>query len=88
MFEIWTGHLLLAEKVVRPHQRAGRLISNSRVTESQGDEIFGIVVSSLEVSIVLWLISPRGLARFPPCFKGAHSGRLRHFGWSFFKASG
>ena len=39
MFEIWTGHLLLAEKVVRPHQRAVRLISNSRVTESQGDNI-------------------------------------------------
>ena len=88
MFEIWTGHPLLAETVVRPDKRAGSPISNFPVPESQGDEIrhccqfIGSLLRSL--AHLPW----ERLARFPPFFKGAHGGSLRHFGWSFFQGLG
>ena len=39
LFEQWAGHRLLGEKVTRPHVRAGRPISVSSVSVSEGIEI-------------------------------------------------
>ena len=39
LFEQWTGHSLLSEKVARPHVRAQRPISISSLLVSEGIEI-------------------------------------------------
>ena len=81
LFEQWAGHRLLGEKVTRPHVRAGRAISVSSVSASEGIEIrHGCLFISSLVRALGKL--PGGLGRFLPCQVGTHLSRLRHLGWS------
>ena len=81
LFEQWSGHRLLSEKVTRPHVRANRPISFSSVPVSEGIEIrhgcqfichFGSGSGQL----------PGGMGRFLPRGVGSHVSRLRHLGWN------
>ena len=81
LFEQWSGHRLLSEKVTRPHVRAGRPILVSSVPVSEGIEIrHGCQFLSSLVRAFGKL--PGGLARFLPCQVGSHLSRLRHLGWN------
>ena len=81
LFEQWSGHRLLSEKVTRPHVRAGRPILVSSVPVSEGIEIrHGCQFLSSLVRALGKLNG--GLGRFLPCHVGTHLSRLRHLGWN------
>ena len=81
LFEQWTGHRLLSEKVTRPHVRAGRPILLPSVPVSEGIEIrHGCQFLSSLIRALAKL--PGGLGRFMPCNLGSHLSRLRHVGWN------
>ena len=81
LFEQWSGHRLLSEKVTRPHVRAGRPILVSSVPVSEGIEIrHGCQFLSSLVRALGKLEG--GLGRFLPCQVGTHLSRLRHLGWN------
>ena len=81
LFEQWSGHRLLSEKVTRPHIRAGRPILVSSVPVSEGIEIrHGCQFLSSLVRALGKLEG--GLGRFLPCHVGTHLSRLRHLGWN------
>ena len=81
LFEQWTGHRLLSEKVTGPHVRANRPILLPSVPVSEGIEIrHGCQFLSSLVYDLAKL--PGGLDRFLPCCLGSHMSRLRHLGWS------
>ncbi len=81
LFEQWSGHRLLSEKVTRPHVRAGRPILVSSVPVSEGIEIrHGCQFLSSLVRALGKLEG--GLGRFLPCHVGTHLSRLRHLGWN------
>ena len=81
LFEQWTGHRLLSEKVTRPRIRANRPILIPSVPVSEGIEIrHGCQFISSLVRALAEL--PGGLGRFFPCHLGSHMSRLRHVGWN------
>ena len=81
LFEQWTGHRLLSEKVTRPHARAGRPISFPSVPVSDGIDIrHGCQFLSSLVRALAKL--PGCLGRFLPCSLGSHMYRLKHVGWN------
>ena len=80
LFEQWTGHRLLSEKVTWPHVRANRPILIRSVPVSEGIEIrHGCQFLSSLIRGPAKL--PGGLGRFLPCRLGSHLSRLRHLGW-------
>ena len=76
-FEQWAGHLLLSEKVTRPHVRANRPILIPSVPVSEGIEIRrGCQFISSLVRALAKL--PGGIGGFLPCKIGSQMSRLRH----------
>ena len=87
LFEQWAGHLLLSEKVIRPHVRANRPILFPSVPVSEGIEIpHGCQFITSLVRALAKL--PGGLGGFLPCRLGSHMSRLREsvFSWFNFQA--
>ena len=81
LFEQWTGHRLLSEKVTRPHVRADRPMLIPSVPVSEGIEIrHGCQFISSLIRALAKL--PGGIGRFLPCKVGSHVSRLRHLGWN------
>ena len=81
LFEQWTGHRLLSEKVIRPHVRANRPILIPSVPVSEGIEIrHGCQFGSGLVRALSKL--PGGVGRLLPCDVGPLMSMLRHLGWN------
>ena len=81
LFEQWSGHRLLIEKVTRPHVRANRPIFIPSVPVSEGIEIrHGCQFLSSLVRALAKL--PGGLSRFLPCWLGFHMSRSMQLGWN------
>ena len=81
LFEQWVGHLLLSEKVTRPHVRAHRPILIPSVPVTEGIEIrHGCQFLSSLLRALSKLSG--GLGRFLPCNLGSLMSRLRHLGWN------
>ena len=76
LFEQWAGHLLLSEKVTRPHERGHRLLFLCQKESKLGRD----VASSVALVKALGKL-PGGLGRFLPCSVGRHMSRIRHLGW-------
>ena len=81
MIELFLGHKLNCEKVIRPHLRAKRPLVGSRILPSdprefrQGCQFVCSLFRSLNRL-------PGGFARFIPCQSSAHYARLVHVGWT------
>ena len=81
LFEQWTGHQLLSEKVTRPYVWANRPILIPSVPVSEGISIrHGCQFVGSLVRTLAKL--PGGIGRFLPCRIGSHVSRLRHLGWN------
>ena len=81
MIELFWGHWLNCEKVIRPHLQAKRPLVGSRILPSDPREIRQgcQFVCSLFRSLNRL---PGGFARFIPCQPSAHYARLVHVGWT------
>ena len=79
LFEQWSGHCLLFEKVTRPHVRAHRPVSISSVPVSEGIEIRQGVVFFRGLIRALGKL-PGALVGFVMCYWW-HLSRLRHLVW-------
>ena len=81
LIELFLGHRLNCEKVIRPHLRAKRPLVGSRILPSDPREIRQgcQFVCSLFRSLNRL---PGGFAGFIPCQPIAHYARLVHVGWT------
>ena len=81
MVELFWGHRLNCEEVIRPHLRAKRPLVGARTQPrdpceiGQGCQFICSLFRSLNRL-------PGGLARFIPCQPSAHYARLVHVGWT------
>ena len=81
MIELFLGHRLNCETVIRPHLRAKRPLVGSRIQPGgcceirQGCQFICSLFRSLNRLL-------GGLARFIPCQPSAHCARLVHVGWT------